>query len=77
MSRGHYAIEGMKNYDINTIVFFIIRNRLQSWWNTAFSQNHPDRACHNPYGRGKYMVEEILRDMAFSNEKLLYHIAIF
>ncbi|WAR24444.1 GALE-like protein [Mya arenaria] len=31
-------------------------------------ETHPTGACTNPYGRTKYMVEEILRDTAASNQ---------
>ena len=31
-------------------------------------EKHPTGACTNPYGRSKYMIEEILSDVAISNQ---------
>ena len=31
-------------------------------------ENHPTGNCTNPYGKTKYIMEEIIKDVCFSNK---------
>ncbi|MDD3229652.1 MAG: UDP-glucose 4-epimerase GalE [Oscillospiraceae bacterium] len=60
-------LDVMEKYHINKFVFSSSATVYNAEDIPPFTENMPVGNCTNPYGRTKYFIEEILRDIAASN----------
>jgi len=60
-------LETMNRHNVNRIVFSSSATVYGPENAVPYSEDMPTGACTNPYGWTKYMIEQILRDMATSN----------
>uniref|UniRef100_T1J090 UDP-glucose 4-epimerase n=1 Tax=Strigamia maritima TaxID=126957 RepID=T1J090_STRMM len=62
-------IETMKENDVKKIIFSSSATVYGTPEFLPLDETHPvGRGCSNPYGRSKYFIEEILRDITISDE---------
>ncbi|XP_046850516.1 UDP-glucose 4-epimerase-like isoform X2 [Xenia sp. Carnegie-2017] len=63
-----YLLESMKKYKVKNIVFSSSATVYGNPRYLPLNENHPSGGCTNPYGKTKYFIEEILRDLVISDK---------
>jgi len=68
VSGSRNLFEAMKNADVKTLIFSASANVYGNPLKTPIAENHPLNP-NNPYGKSKWMVEQILQDLQNSNSE--------
>lgn len=58
----------MEKYDVKNIVFSSSATVYGDPQYLPLDEKHPVGGCTNPYGKTKYFIEEILRDVAMAQK---------
>jgi len=58
----------MKEFGVYNLVFSSSATVYGNPQYLPLDEKHPTGACCNPYGRSKYMIEEMLSDLAKSDK---------